>query len=192
MRFMPPPAPHALTRLLIVDDETHLLEGLAMNFELEGYQVHTAGTIRDARKQLSQGQFDAIILDVMLPDNDGFSFCQELRNQGNLTPILMLTAKGLTDDRVTGLSVGADDYLTKPFELSELLARVHSLIRRQQWKQEQTTATQHQFRLGAAHINMKTHEITRAGKQSQLTHLEYNLLRYFIDHPNRIIPRDEL
>jgi DNA-binding response OmpR family regulator len=124
-------------RLLVVEDEQHLAVGLKLNFELEGYAVDMACTARKAGECLLQRPgYDAIILDVMLPDMTGFDLCRKLRDSGNFTPVLMLTALDSTQDRVTGLEVGADDYLAKPFELTELLARVRSLLRRRSWEQQ--------------------------------------------------------
>ncbi|MBL8946566.1 MAG: response regulator, partial [Myxococcales bacterium] len=111
-------------RVLLVEDEEHLAAGLKLNFELEGYAVDVASTGREAgRLLLADRAYDAILLDVMLPDVDGFSLCQKLRDSGNTTPVLMLTARGDLEDRIEGLNAGADDYLAKPFDLEELLAR---------------------------------------------------------------------
>src|SRR5262245_52931804 len=124
---LPPDAPNKedSTRILVVEDEAHLAAGLKLNLELEGYQVDVARTLRETAAQLVQGSaYDLVILDVMLPDGDGYSLCKKLRDAGDYTPVIMLTARNRPDDRVRGLDSGADDYLAKPFELSELLARV--------------------------------------------------------------------
>jgi DNA-binding response OmpR family regulator len=183
-------------RLLVVEDEQHLAAGLKLNFELEGYVVDMASSARKAGELLMQAQaYDAIILDVMLPDATGFELCRRLRDGGNFTPVLMLTAMHSTEDRVTGLEVGADDYLIKPFELSELLARVRSLLRRRSWERQQPArgaAAAATIRFGGATIDSERQEATMNGQEVKLTRLEFDLLRYFADHPGRVIPRQEL
>lgn len=182
------------TRLLLVEDEDHLAAGLKLNFELEGYQVERAPNGREAGRLLLQSDpFDVIVLDVMLPDVDGFTLCQRLRDNGNRTPVLMLTARNAVDDRVTGLEVGADDYLTKPFELAELLARVQALIRRQTWqKTEEASPADGSYRFSDAEIDFDRAEARRGDEALHLTKLEFDLLRYFADHPGRVLSREEL
>jgi DNA-binding response OmpR family regulator len=169
-------------RLLVVEDEENLAAGLKLNFELEGYQVAVAGTAREAGNLLLSEGYDAIILDVMLPDIDGFKLCQKLRDSGNVTPVLMLTARGGVEDRVEGLNVGADDYLTKPFELSELIARVRSLIRRRGWERATEVESPTKLRLGNATIDFDKLHADVGGEQAHLTKLEFDLLQ---DYPNR-------
>ena len=181
-------------RLLVVEDETHLAAGLKLNFELEGYSVDVARSGRDAAAQLLQPEhYDVIILDVMLPDMSGFTLCQKLRDAGDRTPVLMLTARDAVEDRVEGLNVGADDYVTKPFELTELLARVRSLLRRRSWEQraeaEPDVST---LCLGNATIDFDTHRVVVEGQERQLTKLELDLLRYFVEHPGKVLSRDTL
>ncbi|MEM9453120.1 MAG: response regulator transcription factor [Myxococcota bacterium] len=188
------PSPGSATRLLLVEDEEHLAAGLKLNFELEGYRVDVARSGREAAGLMLQPQrYDAIILDVMLPDVDGFTLCHKLRDAGNLTPVLMLTARDTVDDRVEGLNVGADDYVTKPFELSELLARVRSLLRRTSWEQRQgPEPTLSVLELGNATVDFETHHVEVAGQERQLTKLELDLLRYFAENPGRVLSRVEL
>jgi len=180
--------------LLVVDDEKHLAAGLKLNFELEGHSVDVASTGREAAQLLLEAEpYDAIILDVMLPDTSGFSLCKRLRDAGNFTPVLMLTAMGTADDRVAGLEAGADDYLAKPFNLSELLARVRSLLRRQDWERTQSAeSTSGVYSFGAARIDFDRREATAAGVEVKLTRLEFELLRYFADNPERVLSRQEL
>lgn len=183
----------ATPRLLLVEDEEHLAAGLKLNFELDGYSVDVARSGREAAGQMLQPQrYDAIILDVMLPDMDGFALCQKLRDAGNLTPVLMLTARDAVDDRVEGLNVGADDYVTKPFELSELLARVRSLLRRRSWEQKDSDPPLAVLELGEATIDFETHRVCVRGEERQLTKLELDLLRYFAENPGRVLSRVEL
>jgi DNA-binding response OmpR family regulator len=179
-------------RLLVVEDEENLAAGLKLNFELEGYQVAVAGTAREAGNLLLSEGYDAIILDVMLPDIDGFKLCQKLRDSGNVTPVLMLTARGGVEDRVEGLNVGADDYLTKPFELSELIARVRSLIRRRGWERATEVESPTKLRLGDATIDFDKLHADVGGEQAHLTKLEFDLLQYFAGNPDRVLSREEL
>jgi DNA-binding response OmpR family regulator len=181
-------------RVLLVEDEEHLAAGLKLNFELEGYAVDVASTGREAgRLLLADRAYDAILLDVMLPDVDGFSLCQKLRDSGNTTPVLMLTARGDLEDRILGLNAGADDYLAKPFDLEELLARVRSLLRRRDWgRKVETSRDTSLIRLGDAVIDFDTHEVTVRGAAVHLTKLELDLLRYFADNPGRVLSREEL
>ncbi|MCA9651598.1 MAG: response regulator transcription factor [Myxococcales bacterium] len=181
--------------LLLVEDEQHLAAGIKLNLELEGYVVDIARSGREAAGLMLQAErYDAILLDVMLPDVDGFTLCQKLRDAGTLTPVLMLTARDSVDDRVEGLNVGADDYLTKPFELSELLARVNSLLRRRSWEKAHSgeTVGAGVLRFGNATIDFDTHRVEVGGQELQLTKLELDLLRYFADNPGRVLGREEL
>ncbi len=178
-------------RLLVVEDEEHLATALKLNLELEGFAVEVANSGKRARELLLGPSFNAVILDVMLPDTDGFALCAKLREAGNFTPVLMLTARGAAEDRVLGLDSGADDYLVKPFALDELIARVRSLVRRQGWDrrapQNQTT-----LRFGDASVDFDTHEVKVADKALRLTQLELDLLRYFAANAGRVLSRDEL
>ena len=181
------------TRLLVVEDEEHLSAGLKLNFELEGYSVDVAATGRAAGNLLLGNHYDLIILDVMLPDVDGFTLCRKLRESGNLTPVLMLTARATMDDRVDGLNVGADDYVTKPFELQELLARVRSMVRRRDWERaRREDRSDDVLRIGGAVVDFGQHTTTKDGEALHLTKLEYDLLRYFVTNPGRVLSREEL
>jgi Response regulators consisting of a CheY-like receiver domain and a winged-helix DNA-binding domain len=180
--------------LLIVEDERHLATGLKLNFEFEGYRVDIAGTAREAAAALARAEpFDAIVMDVTLPDSDGFELVRRMRGAGNFTPVIMLTARSLAEDRVTGLESGADDYLTKPFELDELLARVGALIRRRRWEAARNdTPASSVMRFGDAVVDFDTHEATAGGAPVKLTSLEMALLQYFFHNAGRVISRDEL
>jgi DNA-binding response OmpR family regulator len=182
-------------RVLVIEDEAHLAAGLKLNLELEGYRVANARTIREAAAQLVQGAaIDLILLDIMLPDGDGFAFCKQLREAGNYVPVIMLTARGTAEDRVRGLDTGADDYLAKPFELPELLARVRSALRRRDWQHRDAASEPGRGTMdfGQTHVNFDTHEVTAAGKPVRLTQLELDLLYYFSQHPRRVLTREEL
>ena len=187
--------PEEKTRIRVIEDESHLAAGLKLNLELDGFAVDIAETARRAAQFLVRPHaYGAIVLDVMLPDLDGFEFCTKLRASGNYTPVIMLTARRSPLDRVRGLEAGADDYLTKPFELSELLARIRSLLRRQQWqgsaRDNGRDAATLQF--GAVRVDFDSHEVSVDGKPLSLTQLEFALLQYFAEHPDQVLSRDEL
>ncbi len=182
-------------RLLVVEDEKHLAEGLRLNFELEGHEVDVAETSREAEQLLARVRYDVIILDVMLPDADGFTLCRQQREAGNFTPVIMLPARSAPDDRVRGLEAGADDYLVKPFSLDELLARVRSQLRRIQWDRRHepdAPTAPDELRFGDAVIDFSAMEAEIGGEPVRLTRLELDLLRYFGQHAGRALSRQEL
>ncbi|MBI3073210.1 MAG: response regulator transcription factor [Deltaproteobacteria bacterium] len=180
-------------RILVVEDERHLSSGLKLNFELEGYAVDVAETAREAGNLLVRsGRYDAILLDIMLPDLDGFALCEKLRAAGNFTPVIMLTARGSAIDRVRGLEVGADDYVAKPFDLKELLARVRSVLRRRGWDRDGAAAPARELSFGRARVNFDSHAVTVDGRAIALTQLEIDLLRFFADNAGRVVSRAEL
>jgi DNA-binding response OmpR family regulator len=183
-------------RLLVVEDEEHLATGLKLNLELEGYDVEVASTAREAGEALLDPRaYDAIVLDVMLPDLDGFELCRRLRESGNYLPVVMLTARSAAEDRVRGLEVGADDYLVKPFDLNELLARLRSMLRRRAWEAERRRTgapSTSAIVLGAAKVDFDSHEVVRNGEPIKLTRLELDLLRYFVEHPGKVLSREHL
>jgi DNA-binding response OmpR family regulator len=182
-------------RLLLVEDEEHLAAGLKLNLELDGFEVVIAGGGREAAEALLQPRgFDVIVLDVMLPDIDGFALCERIRGAGNYTPVLMLTARNDAEDRVRGLEAGADDYLAKPFELTELLARVRSLLRRRHWdrREEKSGGPRSVVAIGEARIDFDSHDVTVRGEPVKLTRLELDLLRFFVDHPGKVLSRQLL
>jgi DNA-binding response OmpR family regulator len=181
--------------VLVVEDEAHLAAGLRLNLELDGYRVVTARSVREASAQLLQSApIDLILLDVTLPDGDGYSFCKQLRDAGQYMPVIMLTARSAAEERVRGLDSGADDYMPKPFELPELLARVRSALRRSGWRQTDSPAeaVRGTLRFGEAVINFDTHEVTAFGKPVRLTQLELDLVHYFAQHAGRVLSREEL
>lgn len=181
-------------RILLVEDEPHIAMGLKLNLELDGYQVTVAQTAREAGFHLLDPDgFGLIILDVMLPDIDGLTFCQRLRDAGNTTPVLMLTANDRPEDRVAGLEAGADDYLGKPFDLDELRARVASLLRRQRWALRVPAIEQQSaLHFGKVIVDFDAYAITVDGRPAKLTQLEFDLLRYFCQHAGRVVSRQEL
>jgi two-component system alkaline phosphatase synthesis response regulator PhoP len=177
------------SRILLVEDEPGLVLTLSDLLTAEGYDVETAtdgvaGAARGAAEK-----FDLIILDVMLPGKSGFDVCRELRQQGVDAPVLMLTARGQVIDRVLGLKLGADDYLTKPFDPSELLARVEALLRRVH-KGALTPVLR--FRFGRVEVDFERAEVLRDGKPVSLAAKEMQLLRYLIDRRERVVSREEI
>ncbi len=179
-------------RVLVVDDEEHLAAGLKLNFELEGMHVDMTKNTQNANGLLlGPLPFDVIVLDVQLPDVSGFEFCRRLRDAGNLTPVIMLTVRDEADDRVEGLTSGADDYLVKPFVFRELLARVRSLARRRAWERVRPRPAR-QLVFGAVEVDFDTHEVMVSGASVSLTRLELDLLRFLSNEPGRVRTREEL
>jgi DNA-binding response OmpR family regulator len=182
--------------ILIVEDEKHLARLLALNFRAEGYQVAIAYSAEEAEQFLDERQreIDLIVLDVMLPGTNGYQFCRSLRKRGLELPVVMLTARSLTEDRVRGYESGADAYVVKPFELDELLALVRSQLRR--WTgatpRELAEVPQGTYTFGDAWVNFDTFEASVRGKPVKLTALELKLLRYFVQHEGRVLSREEL
>ena len=173
--------------ILIVEDEAALRATLSDRLRGEGYVVETAADGHEAVEKASNLPFDLIILDLMLPSRSGLDVCRDIRQAGMATPILMLTARHETTDKVVGLKLGADDYVTKPFESAELLARIEVLLRRVPIQIGQGI---HEF--GSIRVDVKRAKVTREGKAVYLTGREFQLLRYFIERPGTTIPRKEL
>lgn len=183
------------TRILLVEDEQHLAFNLSFNLEAEGYQVDVAETLAGARERLEPAPA-LILLDVMLPDGNGFEFTRELREAENLVPILMLTAKGTPDDIVSGLEAGADDYLTKPFELTELTSRIAAMLRRRAWETQRlgpvVSTGQGRYEFSGNEIDFEKRQASSRDKTVRLTDLELRLMQYFIEHENEPISREQL
>ena len=158
----------------------------------EGYDVESATDAVSGLEIASSGGFDAILLDVMLPGGNGMEVCRTLRQRGVQTPILMLTARGQVVDRVVGLKLGADDYLVKPFEMAELLARIEALLRRGAVTSAAPAATGDSFRFGDVSVDFRRAEVTKAGEPVELSAREFKLLRYFVEHRGAALSRDEL
>ena len=175
-------------KILLVEDEPGLVLTLTDRLSDEGYVVETSSDGESGVARASSDPFDLIILDVMLPRKSGFDVCRDLRQRGISTPILMLTARGQTVDKVVGLKLGADDYLTKPFEMPELLARIEALLRRA--TAVVPGAPVYQF--GPVRVDFRSAEITRGGQPVTLSAREYQLLRYFIEHRGATVSREEL
>jgi len=175
-------------RVLVVEDQQTMASYIKRALEEQGYAVDLAFTGKEALDWADVVEFDLIVLDIMLPEIDGITVCKTLRNQGNQVPILMLTARDTVDDRVIGLDAGADDYLVKPFELKELLARLRALSRRQSVNTAKTST------LTVADLSMDTvtHIVMRQGNIINLTAKEYAVLECLMREPNRILTRTEI
>jgi two-component system, OmpR family, alkaline phosphatase synthesis response regulator PhoP len=175
--------------VLFVEDEEALRMTVGDRLRNEGYAVECAADGDDGFEKATQIPFDLIILDVMLPRKSGFDVCRDIRQAGLITPILMLTARGQTSDKVNGLKIGADDYVTKPFNMLELMARVEALLRR---APSRPAAQSGAFHFGSVRVDLVGTEATRDGQILNLSAREFQLLRYFIEHRGATLSRDEL
>lgn len=172
-------------RILIVEDEKALAENLKTGFLDEKFAVDVIGNGRQAFEQAVTEEYDAIILDINLPEMDGIEVCKKLREENIKTPILILTARDALDDKVSSLNYGADDYMVKPFSFEELLARIKALIRR-------SSDTGPILKVDNLELNPSTHIVQRKNKEINLTGKEYALLEYFMHHPNQILTREQI
>jgi two-component system OmpR family response regulator len=177
-------------RVLVVDDEASLADLLQMAFKLEGWEVRTAPDGITALKVAREFRPDAAVLDIMLPDFDGLQLMQRIRADGNSTPILFLTAKDALEDRIAGLTAGGDDYVTKPFSLEEVVARVRGLIRRSTLVVDANESPI--ITVGDLELNEESHEVIRAGRNVDLTATEFELLRYLMRNPRRVLSKAQI
>jgi two-component system alkaline phosphatase synthesis response regulator PhoP len=177
-------------RILLVEDEPGLVMTLSDRLRSEGYTVEAAGDGDTGLNRALNELYDLIILDVMLPQRNGFDVCRDLRQQRNQTPVIMLTARNQIVDKVVGLKLGADDYLAKPFEMIELLARVEALLRRAPGESPQAEVGVYEF--GQVQIDLRRSEVRRSGATVDLSALEFRLLRYFVEHRGETLSRDTL
>ena len=175
-------------RILVVDDEPAVRESLASSLAFEDYEVVTAIDGVSALDELDRTRPDLAILDVLMPRMDGLTTCRRLRSRGETLPVLMLTARDTIGDRVTGLDAGADDYLVKPFELDELLARVRALLRRSLV----TARGGEVLEYAGLRMNTLTRDVTRDGRALDLTRTEYSLLEMFLTHPRQVLTREQI
>jgi len=173
-------------RMLVVEDEHKIANAIKKGLTQESYAVDVAYTGTDGYDLASTEDYDLLILDIMLPGISGIDICKKLRDAQIHTPILLLTAKGQTEDKVEGLDAGADDYLTKPFAFEELLARIRALIRRPKHTEGTTLS------LNGLSLNTLTHEIVRDSTSIRLSHKEFSLLEYLLRHPNQIVTKDQI
>jgi len=177
-------------RILLIEDEPGLVITLRDRLVSEGYTAECARDAKSGLTKATEEHFDLVILDVMLPGGSGFDLCRDLRQRGIATPIIMLTARGQLIDRILGLKIGADDYVTKPFEMAELLARVEAQLRRTRIQPLATLPATYQF--GSVQINFARAEIARDGKQIELSALEFKLLQFLIKRRGDTLSRDQM
>ena len=177
-----------MQRILLVEDEKSILDPLADFLKLQGYEVLCAVDGVDGLEMALHRQPDLVLLDLMLPGMDGFDVCRAVRAQGLTMPIIMLTAKGEESDKVAGLELGADDYVTKPFSVRELHARIRARLRRGNGQIEPIDT----YAFGDVTVDFKTREVLKAGEPRQLAVMEFDLLRYLIEHRGEVVPRTQL
>jgi two-component system alkaline phosphatase synthesis response regulator PhoP len=175
-----------MARILVVEDEPDIAFGLKQDLGLEGYDVDVVGDGPSALERTANRTFDLILLDVMLPGKDGFDVCRELRRSGSQTPIILLTAKSHEAEKVLGLELGADDYVTKPFSPVELRARIKAALRRG------ASANSEVFRFGEFEVDFTRFELRRSGHPVELTPIEFKLLAAFVRAPRRLLSREQL
>ncbi len=181
------------TKILIVEDDPHILLGLQEVLKSDGFEVSVCNRGDEALEALQKQRPALVVLDVMLPGASGYDVCKQIRSKKITTPILMLTAKGQEIDKVVGLDLGADDYVTKPFGVRELLARIHALLRRTAAaKTAPASDGQNAFQIGSASIDPKTFQLRRGKSTEDLTAKELKLLQLFHAHPGEVLSRDRL
>jgi two-component system OmpR family response regulator len=174
-------------RLLVVDDEPFILDAVAASLRFLGFDVATAATGGAGLRQARELEPDLIVLDVLLPDLDGYALLRQLRQEGSTVPVIFLTARDAREDKVTGLTLGADDYLTKPFGLEELAARIRAVLRRTKPNGDGAI-----LRFADVELNQDSYEVRRAGHLVELSRTEFRLLRYLMLNAGRVLTRDQL
>lgn len=184
-RSSPAEAP---VRVLVVDDEPHITDLVATGLRYEGFDVASAGSGRVALALVESFRPELIVLDIMLPDLDGFEVQRRLVDRGRRVPVLFLTAKDATEDKVRGLGIGADDYVTKPFSLEELIARIRAVLRRTHRAGSETE----RLRFADIEMDEATHEVWRGGRGIDLTPTEFSLLRFLLANPRRVLSKDQI
>ncbi len=178
-----------MAHILVIEDEPEMQRGLRDNLEFEGYSVLAVGDGKKGLETIRAKKFDLILLDVMLPGISGFDICKKIREEGITTPVILLTAKGEEVDKVLGLEFGADDYITKPFSLRELLARVKAVLRRT--PSEKISAVK-KITIGLLEIDIENYTALKKGKSISMTSKEFEILRYLWQHQQQVISRDDL
>ena len=179
-------APEA--RLLVVEDEPNIRELLATSLRFAGFEVHVAGDGATALKQAAEHEPDLVVLDVMLPDMDGFTVTRKLRGSGRLLPIVFVTARDSLEDKIKGLTVGGDDYVTKPFSLEEVIARIRAVLRRTRGEQDDHAT----LRFHDVELDEDTHEVRRGRRLIEVSPTEFKLLRYLMLNPNRVLSKAQI
>lgn len=181
-----------MTKLLLVEDEEHIYTGLIFNLELEGYEVTHAKDGNIAKEILFDNNeiFDLILLDIMIPGMNGYDLCHALRKNKNYTPVLMLTAKSFDKDKIRGLQSGADDYITKPFNLEELLTRIQVILRRQHWINQ--SLQDEVLKFGNVVIDFEKFFAQVGDEEVKLTSLEFKLMKLFYDNEGKVLSREDI
>jgi len=179
-------APEA--RLLVVEDEPNIRELLATSLRFAGFEVHVAADGATALKQAAEHEPDLVVLDVMLPDMDGFTVTRKLRGSGRLLPIVFVTARDSVEDKIKGLTVGGDDYVTKPFSLEEVIARIRAVLRRTRGEQDDHAT----LRFHDVELDEDTHEVRRGRRLIEVSPTEFKLLRYLMLNPNRVLSKAQI
>ncbi|UCD63310.1 MAG: response regulator transcription factor [Candidatus Zixiibacteriota bacterium] len=177
--------------ILLVEDDPHLAEGLIMNLEADGYEVLHVEHGCQAMEEFRKGNFDLILLDIMLPGMDGLTICKKIRAEGSIIPVLFITARDRADQRVEGLLAGGDDYITKPFNVAELLARIQGIFRRQAWLAAADTV-EDRFEFEGRWIDFKTFRATGPGGTFDLTRRECMVMKYLVERTGQVVSRDQL
>ena len=175
-------------KVLIVDDEPNIRDLLATSLRFAGFSIHAVGNGADAVAAAEKGEPDIILLDVMLPDMNGFSVTKKIRSLGITAPVLFLTARDDTEDKITGLTVGGDDYVTKPFSLDEIVARINAIMRRTKPADQEDSMIE----VGEISINQDAHEVFVNGEIVELSPTEYKLLRFLMTNPNRVLTKRQI
>lgn len=178
-----------MAKILVIEDEPEMQKGLRDNLKFEGYDVDVASDGEKGLKKILEGKHDLVLLDVMLPEMSGLDVCKNAREEGIRTPIIMLTAKGEEIDKVLGLELGADDYITKPFSLRELLARIKAVLRR---KGGAASLSENKIAIGLLQIDFGTYNASRHGKPIDMTPKEFEILKYIWKNKNLVVSRDAL
>ena len=177
-------------RILLVDDEPLMIKGLKRTLEQDGYETDSASDGEEALKKLNSEHYDLVLLDVMLPDIDGFEVCRRIRASNTRIGIIMLTARSQEMDKVTGLMTGADDYVTKPFSPAELTARIDALFRRTGGEQDAEDTGE--IRQGPFRLNTRNRTLEKNGERVRLTQIEFSIIKYFMDNPGKALSREDI
>lgn len=178
--------------ILLVEDDSNLADGLVMNLEAEGYQVMHVADGSQVLDVYERGNFDLVLLDIMLPGTDGLTICKAIRKKGHTVPILFLSARDQTDEKIEGLVAGGDDYITKPFEMPELMARIQGIFRRQAWLSSNEQDVADEYRFDDRRINFKTFEAEGPRGKQELSRRECMVARYLIERVGQVVSRDQL
>jgi DNA-binding response OmpR family regulator len=180
-------------KILVAEDDANIRMGLVDTLESENYQVEEACDGIHALELFNSSSFDLILLDIMMPEKSGYDVCQDIRAVDKETPIIMLTAKGEEFDKVIGLKLGADDYITKPFGIHELLARIGAVLRRSQREVKPADRPlQNNFKFGGFEVNARTYKLSGRGRNIDLSKRELKLIQYFYEHPGEVLSRDDI